>query len=212
MKYLTHLVVILILAGSLASCAKSSNVLLSDDFSGTNNNWDRYSDANITTDYYDSAYRILVNMVNYDAWANPDDLSFTDVQVEVDATKNGGPDTNDFGIICRYTGKNSYYYGVISSDGYYGIYKKQADGGHQLGQGSELNSDKILTGAVTNNIRFDCVGSTLSLYANGILLEQETDSSYKSGNVGLIAGTYTETGVDILFDNYFVYKPSTSQQ
>jgi hypothetical protein len=211
MKYLTRLIVILILAGNLAACAQSSKVLLSDDFSGTNNNWDRHSDTNITTDYYNSAYRILVNVVNYDAWANPDELSFTDVQVETDATKNAGPDTNDYGIICRYSSKEKYYYGLISSDGYYGIYKKQADGGHQLGQGGEQLSEKILTGAATNHIRFDCVGSTFSLYANGILLEQETDTSYKNGNVGLIAGTYTETGVDILFDNFFVYKPSVNQ-
>ena len=78
----------------------------------------------MTTDYYNYAYRILVNMANYDAWANPDDLSFTDVQVEVDATKNGGPDANDFGIICRYTSGDSYYYATISSDGYYGIYRR----------------------------------------------------------------------------------------
>jgi hypothetical protein len=206
MKFITRFSIILIFGIIMTGCAKSSNVLFSDDFSSVSGNWDKAKDTNMTTDYYNNAYRILVDLANYDAWSNPDDLSFTDVQVEVDATKNGGPDTNDFGIICRYKGKEGYYYGVISSDGYYGIYKKTAEGGRQLGTGGEQFSDKILTGAATNHIRFDCVGSTLTLYANGVQIDQQTDTSYKDGNVGLLAGTYTETGVDILFDNFFVYK------
>ncbi len=208
MKFIRLIGMLVILAVFSTACG-GSNVLFSDDFSSINSNWDRVSDANMITDYYNSAYRIKVDMPNYDSWANPDDLSFTDVQIEVDATKNGGPDTNDFGLICRYTDPHSYYYGVISSDGYYGIYKKTAEGGTQLGQGGEQFSDKIPTGAVTNHIRFDCIGSTLTLYVNGVMIDQRTDSSYTKGNVGLIAGTYTQTGVDILFDNLIVYKPST---
>ncbi len=207
MKFITRFCAMLIFGILICACTSTNNVLFSDDFSSISNNWDEASDTNMTTDYYNSTYRILVNVANYDAWANPDDLSFTDVQVEVDATKNGGPDTNDFGVICRYIGKDGYYYGVISSDGYYGIYKKTAQGGEQLGQGGEQFSDKILTGSATNHIRFDCVGSTLTLYVNGVQIDQQTDPAYKDGNVGLIAGTYTETGTDILFDNFFVYKP-----
>jgi hypothetical protein len=191
----------------ISACAGTSNVLLSDDFANNKNNWDKASDANLITDTYNNAYRILVNLPNYDAWANPDELNFTDVQVEVDATKNGGPDTNGFGIICRYRGVDSYYFGEISSDGYYGIYEKTAEGGKQLGIGAEQYSDKILTGAASNHIRFDCVGSSLTLYANGTQIDQVTDTSFVDGNVGLIAGTYSEKGTDILFDNFFVYRP-----
>lgn len=209
MKFVARFCIILIFGILMTACAKSSNVLFSDDFSSNNNKWDTASDTNMTTDYYNNAYRILVNVANYDAWSNPDDLSFTDVQVEVDATKNGGPDTNDFGVICRYKGLDGYYYGVISSDGYFGIYKKTAEGGTQLGVGGEKFSDKILTGTATNHIRFDCVGSTFTLYVNGTQIDQETDTSYKDGNAGLIAGTYTETGTDILFDNFFVYNPAS---
>ncbi len=210
MKFIRRLCAVIIFMTLISSCASPSNILLSDDFSGINNNWDKSSDANMTTDYYNNSYRILVNVANYDAWANPDDLSFTDVQVEVDATKNGGPDLNDFGIICRYDSAKSYYYGVISSDGYYGIYEKTADGGKQLGLGNEQFSDKILTGAANNHIRFDCIGSTLYLFVNGNLIDKQTDNTIESGNVGLIAGTYTDTGTDILFDNFFVYRTGSN--
>ncbi len=207
MKYFIRISIILAILTFAASCTSSQKVLFSDDFSSTSGNWDKYTDENMTTDYYEKAYRIHVNAQNYDAWANPDDLKFTDVQVEVDALKNAGPDTNDYGIICRYTGLDSYYYGVIASDGYYGIYKKTAEGGNVLGTGGEQYTDKITTEAATNHIRFDCIGSTLSLYVNGNLIDQQTDNSYSEGNVGLIAGTYSQTGVDILFDNFFVYEP-----
>jgi hypothetical protein len=207
MKYFIRISIILVIIAFASGCTAAQKVLFSDDFSNTSGNWDKHTDDNFTTNYHEDAYRILVNAQNYDAWANPDDLKFTDVQVEVDATKNAGPDTNDYGIICRYSGKDSYYYGVIASDGYYGIYKKTAEGGRELGSGGEQFSDKIPTGAVTNHIRFDCNGSTLSLYVNGVLIDQQTDSSYTQGNVGLIAGTYSQTGADILFDNFIVYEP-----
>ncbi len=209
MKSVARLSIWLTLVILIAGCSANSNILFSDDFSDTHNKWDQAGNASMSTNYDNGAYRIQVNLANYDAWANPDSLSFTDTQIEVDATKNGGPDTNDFGVICRYIDKDRYYYGLISSDGYYGIYKKTADGAFELGFGGEQFSDKIPTGAVTNHIQFDCIGSTLTLYVNGQQLDQRTDTSYKEGNVGLIAGTYTEIGVDILFDNFFVYKPQS---
>src|SRR4030043_662843 len=207
MKLFRRLCILLIFVSLSSACAAPSNVLLSEDFSSNSNSWDNVPDLKMTTNYYNDAYRILVNMPNYDAWANPDDLSFTDVQIDIDAIKNDGPNVNDFGIICRYTNADSYYYGVISSDGYYGIYKKTSQGGTQLGLGKEKFSEKILTCAVTNHIRFDCVGSALTLYVNGTAIDQRSDQTYTEGNIGLIAGTYTEAGTDILYDNLFVYKP-----
>jgi hypothetical protein len=207
MKFLSRICVLLILLTSISACAKTSNILLTEDFSTNNNKWDKVTNNDMTTDYYNNGYRILVNQTNYDAWANPDDLSFTDVQIEVDATKKGGVDYNDFGIICRYTSKSSYYYATVSSDGFYAIMKKTSEGGKQLGTGAEQSSDKITQGPATNHIRFDCVGSTLTLYVNGTQLDQQTDADYTTGNIGLIAGTYTDAGTDIFCDNLMVYKP-----
>jgi hypothetical protein len=81
------------------------------------------------------------------------------------------------------------------------------DGGFLVGNDSMLESSKINQGSAANHIRFDCVGSTLSLYVNGSLVDQQTDSAYTVGNTGLIAGTFDSAGTDILFDNLVVYKP-----
>jgi hypothetical protein len=184
-----------------------SDILFSDDFSNTDEKWDQVSETSRTTDYYNNAYRITINATDSDAWSNPDKESFTDVHIEVDATKNAGPDDNDFGIICRYLDVDQFYYGVISSDGYYGIMKMTSDGGMPIGEDTLLESDKIIQGDSTNHIRFDCVGSTLTLFVNGIQIDQQTDAEYTTGNIGLIAGTFKTAGTDILFDNFVVYKP-----
>lgn len=213
MKFNRFFYVILVLALASMACfssntsSSSSNVLFSDDFSKTSSGWDAVTNSSRTTDYYNSAYHIVVNDTYSDAWANPGSESFTDVHIEVDATKNGGPDDNDFGIICRYKNTDQFYYGIVSSDGYYAIMKMTSDGGKSLGHDNMLQSDKISQGAATNRIRFDCVGSTLTLYVNGSQIDQQSDSEYTSGNVGLIAGTFGTGGTDMLFDNFFVYKP-----
>jgi hypothetical protein len=183
------------------------NLLFSDDFSDPNSGWDKINETKYYSDYYNNAYRISVNSSMSDNWANPDDKVFGDVSVEVDATKNGGPDDNDFGLICRYLDVNKFYYAVISSDGYYGITKVTSDSSTLIGRDSLEFSEAINQGTATNHIRFDCNGNVLTLYVNGQQIDKQTDSEYTTGNVGVIAGTYDTSGTDILFDNFFVYRP-----
>ena len=213
MKSVRIFLVILILALASLACFSTgasptpADILFSDDFSTKDQNWDQATDTSRTTDYFNNAYQIIVNNTQSDAWANPKDENFTDVEIEVDATKNGGPDDNDFGIICRYLDMDKFYYGVISSDGYYGIMKMSSNGGEPIGNDQMLQSDKIIQGSGPNHIRFDCAGSTLTLYVNGTQIDQQTDADYTTGNIGLIAGTFATAGADILFDNIIVYKP-----
>lgn len=208
---LVSIIVILVIALQACSSADSRSVgkkvLFSDNFSDTSKKWDSITTDSGSTDYYNGAYRILLNIIDAKAWAKPENESFTDARIEVNATKNGGPDNNDFGIICRYLDSNQFYYAVISSDGYYGIMKMTGGGSQLIGEKSMLESKTILNGAVTNHIRFDCVGTTLTLFINGSQVDQQTDTDYTTGNVGLLAGSFDTPGTDILFDNFFVYKP-----
>jgi hypothetical protein len=184
-----------------------SGVLFRDDFSDTNSGWDHYSDTDGTTDYENGVYRINVNVTQQDYWANPG-KNFTDVRVEVDATKVGGPDDNDIGLLCRYKSVDDFYFFIVTSDGYYGIGKTVGGEMQMIGQESMDTSEEINLGLDTNHIRADCIGSQLSLYVNGTLLTTVTDSDFASGDVGLMAGTYDTAGTDIHFDNFVVYDPA----
>jgi hypothetical protein len=196
------------LACSLGSEAniQSGNVLFQDDFSDPSSGWDRVNTDEGITDYANGVYRIFVNTDNTDVWANPD-LSFTDTIIEVDATKTGGPDDNDFGLICRYEDSANFYFFIISSDGFYAV-GKVIDGVQELLGDTEMNpNDAIKIGNMANNIRVDCVGSSLSLSVNGTQLVTVQDSSFYQGDVGLIAGTFDDPGTDIHFDNFVVRQP-----
>lgn len=184
----------------------TGEVLFKDDFSNTNSGWDQVSTGNGVTDYESGAYRIFVNDINTDTWANPG-LTFGDVQIEVDATKSGGPNDNDFGVMCRAISSTQYYFFIISSDGYYGIGKVNGEQQEVLGAESMQPSEAIRQGEATNHIRATCIGDELSLTVNDQLLFSVQDADFSSGDVGLIAGTFTEPGTDIFFDNFLVLKP-----
>jgi hypothetical protein len=181
-------------------------VLFQDDFSDSSSGWDSVRTDEGMTDYDGGVYRIVVNQTQTDYWGNPG-RDFVDVRVEADASKGGGPDDNDYGLICRYRDTKNFYAFLISSDGFYAI-TKVVNGDYELiGLDAMQPSDSIQQGGATNRIRGDCVGTTLTLYVNGDQLYSVEDASYASGDVGLIAGTFDETGADIRFDNFSVREP-----
>lgn len=184
----------------------SDNILFQDDFSDPSSGWDRVNEAAGITDYADGAYRIFVNTINTDIWSNPK-LNFSDVRVEVDATKMGGSDNNDFGVICRYQDPDNYYFFIASSDGYYGIGRFFQGRQELIGVESMPPSEVINQGNATNHLRADCIGPRLSLYVNSEFLTQVEDTAFASGDVGLLAGSLDSPGVDIYFDNFKVLKP-----
>lgn len=183
-----------------------SNVLFQDDFSDPSSGWDQISAEDGITDYIDGAYRIYVNSTNTDIWSNPG-LNFSDAQIEVEAEKIGGDDNNDFGIVCRYKDTNNFYFFVISSDGYYGIGKILEGEQLLIGDESMPPSEEINQGNGTNHLRADCVGDTLRIHVNGVLLAEHQDDSFTSGDVGLLAGSFDNPGTDIHFDNFIVRQP-----
>ncbi|MDK1030067.1 MAG: hypothetical protein QGD96_12165 [Anaerolineae bacterium] len=200
-----------ILLCSLVACQPATSVpisgdtLLYDDFTNPASGWDHFSSPEGTMDYDSSGYRFLINSEQTNFWSTPG-LSFEDVRLEVDVAKLNGPDENRIGLICRYTDGN-YYFFMVSSDGYYTI-GKYIDGNIiQLGQDQMKFNPSINTGLAINHLRADCVGNTLTFYVNGNPVAQVKDTDIVEGDVGLLAGTFAVTGVDIIFDNFVVLKP-----
>jgi hypothetical protein len=192
--------------GGNVSTKASNPVLFQDDFSDTGGGWTTLKADNKLIAYDKGGLRFFMNDRQFDYWSRPG-LKFSDVHIEVDAAKNDGPDDNDLGIICRYQDENNFYSLLISSDGYYGI-SKMKDGEHSLiGADGMQVSDAIVKGNAANRVSADCVGNTLKLSVNGKRLFEVKDSDFSSGDVGLIAGTADQPGVDVVFDNFIVTKP-----
>ena len=155
-------------------------------------------------DYDSGGYRILVRQPKLNVWS-PAEKNFGDVRVEVDVLKLHGPDENRMGLICRYGGGN-YYFFVISNDGYYAIGKFIGGMTLLLGQEQMLPSEAIQKDT-KNHLRADCVGNTLTFYVNFKQVATTKDSDFPTGDVGVLAGSFAEPGVDVLFDDFVVIQP-----
>ena len=190
------------------SGGQSSNVLFQDDFSNTNSGWPSRSDNGDIMGYENGAYRIYLASTMTDLVANADQSLQADVVIDVDVTKAGGSDNNDFGITCRMKDLNNFYFFEASSDGYAVIGMFLDNQMKYLSSEAMVQVNGINSGSTLNHMRAECIGSNLKLYVNGNLVAQVTDSTFTSGgDVGLIAGSFSDSGIDIRFDNFIVTKP-----
>jgi serine/threonine protein kinase len=184
------------------------SVLYYDDFSSTNSGWPSRADSSDTMDYAYGGYRIYLASTMTDIVSNTGTYLPADVNIDVDVTKEDGTDNNDFGVTCRMQDLNNFYFFEISSDGYAAIGMFLDNKMSYLSADTMQKVDGIASGIATNHIHAECYGSTLYLYANGYLVASALDSTFLGGgDVGLIAGSFDEGGVDILFDNYVVTQP-----
>jgi len=212
------LLVAIVLLSALLACSTAEisdepqtitveeRVVFQDDFSDPSSGWDRVNNEEGITDYVNGGYRFLVNVPQVDYWANPG-FNYRNVVIEVDATKVGGPDDNDFGIICRYQPTANFYFFLVSSDGFYAIGKMEEGETIYIEPDQMYPSDVVFQGEVINHLRAECIGSRLALIVNGELVVETEDSTFQEGDVGLIAGTFDEPGTDIRFDNFVIKEP-----
>ncbi|MDO8753277.1 MAG: hypothetical protein Q7J80_05225 [Anaerolineales bacterium] len=180
-------------------------VLFQDDFSRPVSGWDRMLADEGIMDYDAGGYRILVNSLQTNFWSTPHQ-KFSDVRMEVDTGKLAGPDENRVGLICRFNGRD-YYFFIISSDGFFGLGLYSGGRAVLLNHNEMQSSSSIKQGLAVNHLRADCSGNTLTFYVNGLQIAQAQDSTLSEGDVGLLAGTFVTAGVDIVFDNFVVLQP-----
>jgi hypothetical protein len=216
MKKLALLIALMVLISGCSSftdsqnvnaAVPSGNVLFSDDFSDPSSGWETWSEpSGSMVAYQNGGLRIFIAEKQFDFWSRPG-KRIGDVHLEVDVIKLGGPDDNDFGLICRYQDRDNFYAFLASSDGYAGILKVK-EGKYNILSGTQMTySESIRKGATQNHLRADCNGTSLSLTANGKKILDVRDADFKNGEIGLMAGTGDTAGADLYFDNFWAYKP-----
>ena len=184
--------------------ASSGDVLYQEAFEDKTTGWHRLANDNGIMDYDAGGYRILVRQPRLNVWSTAE-KNYTDVRIEVDAIKLHGPDENRMGLICRYQG-GDYYFFVITNDGYYAIGKFLGGMTLLLGQSEMLASDLIQKDTM-NHLRADCIGNTLTFYVNFTQGATAVDGDLPNGDVGVLAGSFAEPGVDVMFDQFVVIQP-----
>ncbi len=184
-----------------------TSALYFEDFSGESR-WVEQSEDGWSMGQVDGGYSIFVNISHAPIWSIRNQ-EFSDVRLEVDAARKEGPLDGYYGLVCRHIDGDNYYTLVVSSDGFYGIAIKEP--GEKLRFLVEGNDEAgvILPGSASNQLRADCVGRSLSLYANGQKLVEVQDDTLDSGDTGLLAGTLAEPGLRALYSNYAIYNPTS---
>ncbi len=191
-------------ASSVIPSASSGDVLYQEQFEDNTSGWVRIANDNGIMDYDGGGYRILVRQPRLNIWSTSE-KDFGDVRVEADVIKLNGPDENRMGLICRYRA-GDYYFFMISNDGYYVIGKFIGGLTLLLGQSEMQTSTAIQTGTM-NHLRADCISDRLTFYINFTEVASAADPDFPRGDVGVVAGSFAEPGVDVLFDNFVVIQP-----
>jgi hypothetical protein len=177
--------------------------LLADDFSNPNSGWDTSAGDNFNVGYVNGTYVIEVTGTDSFAWGNAG-KAFSDFVLEIDTTKQAGPDNNGFGVILRYQDPGNFYTFDISSYGNYEFGYYQNDTWTSII--SWTGSSDIKQGNATNTITIQCKGNKFTFYVNGTKIADATDSTFSSGDIGLWAGAFSDAGVKIVFDRLAVWK------
>ncbi len=184
----------------------AGTILFADDFSTVPSGWGTWDRKGGLVTYEQGGLRILINQANFDFWSVAG-KQFQDAVLEVDVTRLAGTTDNDFGLICRYQDNRNFYMFLVSNDGYYGIAKLKEDQHSLIGLKQLQYSDQIKPDTNSHHLRAGCVGSVLDLWVDGQKLLEVQDGDFSTGDVGVLAGAYSNLGVDVLFDNFKVRQP-----
>ena len=202
---------------SVPPSAVAGTVIVRASLSDRCNGWeDEFTGPDFTARYDAGGLRMVLRRSAYDQGAFPEGVGVmpNDVRIEVDAQRLAGPDRNRFGVSCRLSLKaqgpmagshESSYDFLVGSDGRYAIER------FQLGREPEVlasgTAPSVIHGSAANRIRADCVGSRLSLFVNGSLLAEVTNSDLAGGPLlGISLRSLEIAGVDIVFKNFVVTK------
>ena len=183
----------------------AGRLVYEDDFS-KESGWAQQQNDSWSIGYANGGYFIEVNITDAPIWSVRNQ-ELEDGLLEVDASRSQGPASGYYGLVCRHLNGDNYYTLVVSDEGPFGIGIVEDGEKLRFLQEGIAPPEVLNTAGTPNRLRADCVGTTLSLYANGVKLAEVQDSTFDAGDSGLLAGTWKETGLLVVFDNMIARSP-----
>jgi hypothetical protein len=193
-----------------------------EDFKQDNGNWEQHV-LNGDSDLSQAKLSYKDGGIYFHLTPKPDEFlstylintahEYADIQVET-IIKNKNQNSNTVSLICRYN-DNGWYEFEISNSGTYNIYRvdiTQVDETHQSFDYTPLisgNSSLVKTDLSENMYRAICKENVLSLFINNtpIATIQETESTFKTGKIGIAAYSPENLEVDVEFESVTISKP-----
>jgi len=122
----------------------------------------------------------------------------------VDARVIQGVGDADFGFVCGIKDTDNFTVLEISEDGYFSIWKYQA--GEFVSLVDWTYSDEVAAGGPYVMAAY-CGTDGLALALDDVLLAEVVDPDFVPGNIGLLGGTFENTGFKVGFDNFLLMGP-----
>jgi hypothetical protein len=181
-----------------------SQLYFKDDFEQFKG-WPEVQKQGYSMGYDSGGYLFVVNIDTGDSpiYATRGEV-YKDIAVASDVLQNKGDEDNYFGLICRFKDGNNYYRFLASRNGYYEIGKKVG------GVVTKLKWDTngpTFPEVSTHRLTAVCKGTTLTFLIDGKQLAEVKDTSLTQGQAGLLAGTHSAKGWEVLYDNFEVSEP-----
>jgi hypothetical protein len=194
---------VLLIAGLAACNDPAGSYLETFDEPGT---WSAGSDAFSTGEVTGGVYRLTVIENDISRWASAG-RNFGEGVYEVEATAVEGPLDNGFGLLFRANPEaGDFYLFKISADGFVWIGRYLAGAEETTIIGDHwFESPAVQTGLnATNKLRVVAEGGNMILYVNEQEVGRVTDTTFSSGDVGVLVQTLGGGGVTVEFDNLSV--------
>jgi hypothetical protein len=210
--------------------ATPGEVLYVATFDESPADWELYN-GRLSAQAVDGVLRVVVEVEDSLPYSTAAPY-FSDFDLRVKSTATTGPLNNGYGVVFRVQDPDNYYVFFISSDGWYQV-RREVDGEEKL-LSDWVPSPLVNQGLdASNDIRVVAQGDTFQFYINGELVElcipndpaaistyadsciegqmlpELVDDSIAEGQLGVIALTFDEPGVEVDFDNVLVFGPAS---
>lgn len=162
--------------------------------------WTLSSEDDVFAGYERRTLVVEVDRTDWATWIVHNEISAADFLAEVETTFVDGPETGEYGLVFRKS-DSSFYLFAVSGSGYYGFFR--SDDGEWTDVIPWSESAAIATGVgATNRLAVLAEGPLITLLVNDEVVAQAEDATYAEGEIGLLAGTFDEAGLQVAFDNF----------
>lgn len=169
---------------------------------GQSGNWLFEQDANGSTAIVNEQLVVTIVSPNTIQYATLDDRVFEDFVLEVDAWQRAGAPESSYGVLFRLQEDKQFYRFDITGNGLFIVERRHADGTWTRLVPEWTPTSALNQGLnVANRLKIIAAGSTLTFYANDVLLTQVVDEGLSAGGIALDAGTFGGGDLQVSFDN-----------
>lgn len=184
-----------------------SNAVLrfEEDFSDNRNDWGFDTEGEDVFYMRPSGgeYCILIKSNNWTAWEWYEPFRPDEFVVEVSCALEQGNDAS-CGLGFGPDGDNLYWFEVSPYDQTYALFLLE-EGAWQDNL-VDWTESKVIDPSGMNFLSMERVGGTLSMYINGILVDEVDGSRFPTGRIGIGGSTYEDGNVTVCLDNLRVWR------